>query len=116
MDPVDVQGQMDRWENGRNLPRQDSFPLLRELYGMNRNARYRLWFWIALLLEEAGPEFRREIAASLGRGFDLATARRPFIELSNSRITSIGVPEPFICSGQVISDTMIGSFSAIVRS
>jgi hypothetical protein len=63
---------------------------------MNRNARYRLWFWIALLLEEAGPEFRREIAACLGRGFDLATARRPFIELSNSRITSIGVPEPFI--------------------
>lgn len=95
-DPVDVQGQMDRWENGRNLPRQDSFPLVRELYGMNRNARYRLWFWIALLLEEAGPDFRREIAACLGRGFDLATARRPFIELSNSRITSIGVPEPFI--------------------
>lgn len=94
-DPVDVQGLMDRWENDRSRPRHDSLPLIRDLYGMNQNTRYRLWFWIALLLEEAGPEFRREIAACLGRGFDLATARRPFIELSNSRITNLGVPESF---------------------
>jgi hypothetical protein len=94
-DPAEVQGQMDRWENARHSPRQDSLPLVRDLYGMSDNPRYRLWFWIALLLEEAGPEFRREIAACLGRGFDLETARGPFIELSNSRITSLGVPESF---------------------
>jgi transcriptional regulator with XRE-family HTH domain len=94
-DYVDVRGQMDRWENGRHMPRQDSLPLVRDLYGMNKKVRYRFWFWVALLLEEAGPEFRREIAACLGRGFDLATARRPFIELSNSLITSLGVPEAF---------------------
>lgn len=94
-DPAEVQGQMDRWENARHSPRQDSHPLVRDLYGMNEKPRYRLWFWIALLLEEAGPEFRREIAACLGRGFDLATARDPFVELSKSRITSLGAPESF---------------------
>lgn len=94
-DPIDVQGLMDRWENDRSKPRHDSLPLIRELYGMNKNVRYRLWFWVALLLEEAGPEFRREIAACLGRGFDLVTARRPFVELSNSRITNVGVPDSF---------------------
>lgn len=94
-DPADVDGLMDRWENDRSKPRQDSFPLIRELYGMNHNVRYRLWFWVALLLDEAGPEFRREIAACLGRGFDLAIARHPFVELSNSRITNLGVPESF---------------------
>lgn len=93
--PAEVQGLMDRWENGRHAPRQDSLPLVKELYGMNDNARYRFWFWIALLLEEAAPEFCREIATCLGRGFDLETAREPFAELSNSRITSLGVPESF---------------------
>jgi|GEM_PF-4726657 len=101
-DPIEVQGLMDRWENGRHLPRQDSYALIRDLYGMNDNARYRLWFWIALVLEEAGPVFRQEIAACLGRGFNLATARQPFIELSNSRITSLGVPEAFVVLEQLL--------------
>lgn len=94
-EPVDVIGKMDRWENGRSEPRQDSMPLVRQLYGLNSNVRYRLWFWIALLLDDAGSDFRREITACLGHGFDISTARRPFIEMSNSRITSVGVPEPF---------------------
>lgn len=93
--PAEVQRLMDRWENGRHLPRADSFELIRELYGMDKNVRYRFWFWIALLLEQAGEDFRQEIASCLGRGFDLATAQRPFAELSNSRITNMGVPDSF---------------------
>lgn len=95
MEPVDVVGQMDRWENGRHEPRKDSLPLIRELYGMNENVHYRLWFWIALILDEAGPEFRQEIALCLGRGFDLQTARYTFGELSNGKIIRLGTPEPF---------------------
>jgi len=93
--PEEVHGLMDRWENGRHCPRPDSFGLIRELYGMDKNVRYRFWFWIALLFEQAGTDFRQEIANCLGRGFDLATARRPFVELSNSRILNTGVPECF---------------------
>ena len=94
-EPVDVVGQMDRWENARSSPRQDSLPLIRELYGLNSKFRYRLWFWISLVLDEAGPAFCREIAACLGHGFDLSMARRRFVEMSNSRITSLGVPVAF---------------------
>ncbi len=94
-EPVDVVGQMDRWENARSSPRQDSLPLIRELYGLNSKFRYRLWFWISLVLDEAGPAFCMEIAACLGHGFDLSMARRTFVEMSNTRITSLGAPESF---------------------
>jgi len=94
-EPVDVVGQMDRWENARSSPRQDSLPRIKELYGLNSKFRYKLWFWISLVLDEAGPAFCREIAACLGHGFDLSMARRTFVEMSNSRITSLGVPESF---------------------
>jgi hypothetical protein len=94
-EPVDVVGQMDRWENARSSPRQDSLPLIRELYGLNSNFCYRLWFWISLVLDEAGPAFCAEIAACLGHGFDIETAKRPFVEMSNRRITSLDVPECF---------------------
>lgn len=69
---------------------------VKELYGMNETPRYRFWFWIALVLDASGPDFRQETAACLGRGFDLDSARAPFIELSNSCITGTGTPEAFL--------------------
>lgn len=96
LEPVDVVDIMGRWESGKQAPRRDSFELIKRLYWLNENPRYRFWFWIALVLDAAGPEFRREIAGSLGRGFDLASARHPFIELSNSYILRHTPPESFV--------------------
>jgi hypothetical protein len=96
LQPEEVLDNMHRWESGRQKSRRDSFARIRELYGMNDNPRYRFWFWIALVLDAAGPAFRQEIAACLGRGFDLDSARAPFINLSNSCITETGTPDAFI--------------------
>jgi hypothetical protein len=94
--PDECLDNMNRWESGRQKSRRDSFARIKELYCMNENPRYRFWFWIALVLDAAGPAFRQEIAACLGRGFDLESARAPFIELSNSCITETGTPEAFL--------------------
>ncbi|CUI04502.1 hypothetical protein BN2497_3781 [Janthinobacterium sp. CG23_2] len=94
--PEDVIDIMHRWESGSQKTRRDSFARIKELYGMNEKPRYRFWFWIALVLDAAGPAFRQEIAACLGRGFDLDAARAPFIELSNSCIMETGTPEAFL--------------------
>jgi hypothetical protein len=94
--PDEFLDKMNRWESGRQKTRRDSFARVKELYCMNENPRYRFWFWIALVLDAAGPAFRQEIAACLGRGFDLESARAPFIELSNSCITETGTPEAFL--------------------
>jgi hypothetical protein len=94
--PDEFLDKMNRWESGRQKTRRDSFARIKELYGMNENPRYRFWFWIALALDAAGPAFRQEIAACLGRGFDLDSARAPFIKLSNSCITETGTPEAFL--------------------
>ena len=94
--PDDVTDIMHRWESGSQKTRRDSFARIKELYGMNEAPRYRFWFWIALVLDAAGPAFRQEIAACLGRGFDLDSARAPFIELSNSCITGTGTPPAFL--------------------
>lgn len=94
--PEDVIDSMHRWELGSQKTRRDSFARIKELYGMNEQPRYRFWFWIALVLDAAGPAFRQEIAACLGRGFDLDSARAPFIELSNSCIKETGTPEAFL--------------------
>lgn len=87
---------MHRWESGGQKPRRDSFGQLRQLYGMNEMPRYRFWFWIALVLDSAGAVFRQEIAACLGRGYSLDSARAPFAALSNSSITKTGIPEAFL--------------------
>lgn len=94
--PENVIDSMHRWESGSQKTRRDSFARIKELYGMNEAPRYRFWFWIALVLDAAGSDFRQEIAACLGRGFDLDSARAPFIELSNSCITGTGTPEAFL--------------------
>lgn len=94
--PEDVIDTMHRWESGSQKPRRDSFGRVKALYGMNEKPRYRLWFWIGLVLDAAGPVFRQEIAACLGRGFDVDSARAPFIELSNSSITETGTPDAFL--------------------
>jgi hypothetical protein len=94
--PDEFLDKMNRWESGGQKTRRDSFARVKELYCMNENPRYRFWFWIALVLDAAGPAFRQEIAACLGRGFDLESARAPFIELSNSCITETGTPEAFL--------------------
>jgi hypothetical protein len=94
--PDEFLDKMNRWESGRQKTRRDSFARIKELYRMNENPRYRFWFWIALVLDAAGPAFRQEIAACLGRGFDLDSARAPFIKLSNSCITETGTPEAFL--------------------
>jgi len=94
--PDEFLDKINRWESGRQKTRRDSFARIKELYGMNENPRYRFWFWIALALDAAGPAFRQEIAACLGRGFDLDSARAPFIKLSNSCITETGTPEAFL--------------------
>ncbi|WGG48899.1 hypothetical protein [Rugamonas sp. DEMB1] len=94
--PEDVIDNMHRWESGSQKTRRDSFARIKELYGMNEAPRYRFWFWIALVLDAAGPAFRQEIAACLGRGFDLDSARAPFIQLSNSCITETSTPEAFL--------------------
>jgi len=96
LQPDEVLDNMHRWESGRQKTRRDSFSRIKELYGMNEKPRYRFWFWIALVLDAAGPAFRQEIAACLGRGFDLDSARAPFINLSNSYITETGTPDAFI--------------------
>lgn len=94
--PEEALDNMHRWESGRQKTRRDSFTRIRELYGMNEKPRYRFWFWISLVLDAAVPDFRREIAACLGRGFDLDSARAPFIELSNICITETGTPDAFV--------------------
>lgn len=94
--PEEVLDNMHRWESGRQRTRRDSFARIKDLYGMNERPRYRFWFWIALVLDAAGPAFRQEIAACLGRGFDLDSASAPFIELSNSYIIKTGAPDAFV--------------------
>jgi hypothetical protein len=79
--PEECVDKMNRWEKGRQKARRDSFALIKQLYGMNEEPRYRFWFWIALVLDAAGSDFRQEIAACMGRGFDLT---RPSIPLSCS--------------------------------
>lgn len=96
LEPLDVVDIMVRWESGKQAPRRDSFELVKKIYGLNENPRYRFWFWLALVLDAAGPDFRRDIAASIGRGFDLTSARHPFIELSNSYIRQHTPPECFV--------------------
>lgn len=96
LEPLDVVDIMGRWESGKQAPRRDSFEVIKKIYGLNENPRYRFWFWLALVLEAAGPDFRRDIAASLGRGYDLASTRHPFIELSNSYIRRHTPPECFV--------------------
>lgn len=94
--PEECVDKMNRWEKGRQKARRDSFALIKQLYGMNEEPRYRFWFWIALVLDAAGSDFRQEIAACLGRGFDLDSAQHPFIMLSNSCITETSTPEAFL--------------------
>lgn len=100
--PEDVIDNMHRWESGSQKTRRDSFARIKELYGMNEAPRYRFWFWIALVLDAAGPAFRHEIAACLGRGFNLDSARAPFIELSNSCIIETGTPEAFLALDKLL--------------
>ena len=71
---------------------------------MNETPQYRLWFWIAMVLDAIGPAFRQEIAACLGRGFELHSARAPFIELSNSSITAIGTPDSYVVLNRLLCD------------
>lgn len=94
--PEECLDKMNRWETGRQKTRRDSFAHIKQLYCMDEKPRYRFWFWIALVLDAAGPAFRQEIAACLGRGFDLDSARHPFIMLSNSCIMETGTPDAFL--------------------
>lgn len=50
----------------------------------------------------AGPAFQQEIAACLGREFDLDSARAPFIELSNGCITATGTLEAVLVLGKLL--------------
>lgn len=102
LQPEDVIDNMHRWESGNQKTRRDSFARVKELYGMNEAPRYRFWFWIALVLDAAGPDFRKEVAACLGRGFNLDSARAPFIQFSNSCITATRTPPAFLALDKLL--------------
>lgn len=101
-EPVDVVDLMSNWETGKSIPRKDSFTLLRKLYGLETNERYRLWFWIALCLSSMDHEFRIEIADGIGRSFDLDEALTPVVGATNAAILKTPPPTSF----QILSDLL----------
>jgi transcriptional regulator with XRE-family HTH domain len=91
----ELENKMFRWESGANKPRKDSFDQLKAGYGLDTNSRYGLWTWIALVLDQCEPEFRRQIAAYRGHGFDVEAACTSLIQLSNNTILQTEIPESF---------------------
>lgn len=110
---------MYRWENGKQDPRKDSFPLIRKAYGMESNPAYGLWFWIALFLDNCGDdELKQGVAAGVGKGFDNDSARAAFIDRSNQSILDTEVPESYLTLNTLLCTQVAreeGDFELIQR-
>ncbi|WP_050464374.1 helix-turn-helix domain-containing protein [Herbaspirillum autotrophicum] len=94
--------QMYRWESGRHAPRRDSYPQIRQAYGLDQNPIYGLWFWIAIVLDNCDSAFKKEIAAGVGKGFDKDAARETFISMSNQAILDREVPQCYLILNRLL--------------
>ncbi|MFC7289530.1 hypothetical protein ACFQPC_15895 [Herminiimonas glaciei] len=93
---------MYRWESGKHAPRRDSYPEIREAYGLEGNPLYGLWFWIAIVLDNCDSEFKKEIAAGVGKGYDKDSARATFIDMSNQAILDTEVPPSYLILNELL--------------